>query len=68
MEFILLVNVKMPRNNINKHDKYNICEFESKTSLYFSELSFYEELKFHAQLSCAWKQFYNPLDSVKIVI
>ena len=26
-------------------------EFESKKSLYFSAFSFYEQLKFHAQLS-----------------
>ena len=35
MKFIMLINVKMPTIvgiYMYKHDKYNICEFESKKS------------------------------------
>ena len=31
--------------NIYKHDKYTVWEFESKKSLFFSNFSFYEQLK-----------------------
>ena len=45
-------------NSIYKHDKYNLWEFESKKSI-FPHFSFYEHLKFHAQLSWAWQKLYN---------
>ena len=36
----MLINIKMPtfflHFNIYKHDKYNLCQFESKGSLSFS--------------------------------
>ena len=47
--------------NIYQHDKYNFWEFESKKKSLFLRISiFYEQLKFHAQLSWAWKSFYIP--------
>ena len=62
-KFILLINVKMPTivgilrfiSMINttperlKARNFFICRY----------FSFYEQLKFHAQLSWAWKKFYN---------
>ena len=38
-------------SKIYQHDKYNIGEFESKKDFNFQQFSFYEQLKFHAQLS-----------------
>ena len=37
--------------NIYWHDKDNTLELESKKSLFFDYSSFYEQLKFHAQLN-----------------
>ena len=34
-------------------------DLKQETSLIDSILVFYEQLKFHAQLSWAWKKFYN---------
>ena len=54
MKFILLINVKMPTiSTINttserlKARNFIICKY----------FCFYEQLKFHAQLSWAWKKF-----------
>ena len=63
MKFILLINVEMPTivgisifismiNTTSERPKarnFFICLY----------LSVYEQLKFHAQLSWAWKKFYN---------
>ena len=58
MTFNMLINVKMPTivgiltfismiNTVYEHDKYSLCEFESKKSLYFFlHFSFYEQLEF----------------------
>ena len=61
-KFILLINVKMPTivgiltfmSRINTTSE----RLKSRIGLYFS---FYEQLKFHAQLSWAWKKFHNLL-------
>ena len=42
--------------NIYQHDKYNTCVFESKklatrNVIIYQHFCFYEQLKFHAQLS-----------------
>ena len=47
--------------NIYKHDKYSIWELESKKVLSFQHYIFYEQLKFHAQLSWAWNFFITGL-------
>ena len=58
MNFILLINVKMPTIvgilNIYEQDKYNIWVFETGKNVIFQYLTFYEQLKFQSQLSWAW--------------
>ena len=57
MEFIMLINVKMP-TTVGILAFFSILEFERiKISLLFSIMVFYEQLKFHAQLSLARKSF-----------
>ena len=49
MKFILLVNVKNPKNvGILKHDHLRVLKHKN---LNFSAFYFYEQLKFHTQLS-----------------
>ena len=38
---------------------YQILRYEPEFSTNFDYFSIYEQLKFHAQLSWAWKKFYN---------
>ena len=63
-EIFLLINIKMPttvgiltfmsgKNSILGLSEPKISHF----LIYFYT---YEHLKFHAQLSSSWKQFYNP--------
>ena len=63
MKFFLLINVKMPTIvgiltiMSRKNSTLSLSEpKESRTAWYFYT---YEHLKFHAQLSWAWKKFYN---------
>ena len=63
VKFILLINVKMPTivgiltfiNRINT----TFESFKVRKFFIFHHFSFYEQLKFHALLSWAWKKFYN---------
>ena len=59
----MLKNVKMPTSvGILTHMSIINTVFESLKAgkvFIFQSLSFYEQLKFHAQLSWAWKKFYN---------
>ena len=65
MKFILLINVKMPTIvgilivgilPFSEQDKYNTWEFYSMIFFFiFSQFYLYEQGKFHAQLSWAWK-------------
>ena len=63
IKFILLINVKMPTivdiltfiNRINTPSE----SLKGRKSFVFGYFSFYQQLKFHAQLSWAWKKFYN---------
>ena len=66
MKFILLINVKMPTivtivdittfiSRINTTSE----RLKQEKSIFFSILVFYEQLNFLAQLSWAWKKFYN---------
>ena len=63
MKFILLINVKMPTivGILTFISMINAAPegLKARTSLFASILVFYEQLKFHAQLSWAWKKFYN---------
>ena len=62
MKFILLIKVKMPTivgiltfiSMINTSKR-----FKARNFFICRYLSFYEHLKFHAQLSWAWKKFYH---------
>ena len=49
---------------INKHDK----DWKQEKLLFyiFQHFSIYEQLEFHAQLSWAWKRFYNLGDRPSI--
>ena len=50
MNFIMLINIKMPFISMI----YNTFEsFKARTVFIFQHLSFYEQLKFYAQLSGA---------------
>ena len=63
MKFILLINVKMPTivgvltflSMINTTSE----RLKARNVFICRYFSFYEQLKFHAQLSWAWKKFYN---------
>ena len=55
MKFIMFINILMPKNCWHLYIyTYNIWEFESKKSPYFSD-SIYEQFWF--MLSWAWKNF-----------
>ena len=62
MKFILLINVKMPTfvgiitfiRRINTSDE----SLNTKNTYLFQRFSFYEQSKFYAQLSWAWKKLY----------
>ena len=56
--FILFIIIKLPtffwHNNIYKKDNYNISEcFNARKLFIFQQFRFYEQLKFHAQMSWA---------------
>ena len=55
-KFIMLINVKVPTiiSMINI-----ISDNLNARKSFLQHFRFYEQLKFHAQLSWAWKQFYN---------
>ena len=62
-KFILLINVKMPTvvgilTFISRINDW-LLGFTSEISIDFGYFSTYEQIKFHAQLSWAWKKFYN---------
>ena len=63
MKFILLINVQMPTivDILTLISKINITNEILRARNFFicRYFSFYERLKFHAQLSWAWKKFYN---------
>ena len=42
-----------------KNAQRDLRVWKQEMSLFFNILVFYEQLKFHAQLSWAWKKFYN---------
>ena len=62
-KFILLINVKMPTivGILTFISKINTTSERLKARNFFicQYFSFYEQLKFRAQLSWAWKKFYN---------
>ena len=63
MKFILLINVKMPSivGILTFISMINTTSEGLKARNFFicPDFIFYEQLKFHAQLSWAWKKFYN---------
>ena len=63
MKFFLLINVKMPTivGILTFTSMINTTSERLKPRYFFicRYFSFYEQLKFHAQLSWAWKKFYN---------
>ena len=63
MEFILLINVKMPTivSILTFICMINTIFERLKAKHFFirQHFSFYEQLKFQAQFSWAWKKFYN---------
>ena len=61
MKFIMLINVKMP--TIVGILTF-IYVYKHETSSFVGILVFYEQLKFHAQLSLAWKKLYKLLGPV----
>ena len=75
-KFILLINVKMPTivGILTFISKINTTSetFKARNFLICLCFSFYEQLKIHAELSWAWKKFYNlgalsPLQDKRLV-
>ena len=69
MKFIMLINVKMPMivGILTLISSINTVVLKQEQSFLFQHFSFYEQTKFHAQLSI--KKFYDVsagLDATKI--
>ena len=66
----LIINVKMPIIvgilTFNSGINDMLWWFKSEISIDFGYFSIYEQLKFHAQQSWAWKKFNNPEASMEI--
>ena len=64
MKYIMLINVKMPTivGILTLISMINTTSDSLKARKIFicKHFCFYQQLKFHAQLSWAWKKFYNP--------
>ena len=65
MNFILLINVKMPTIFVGiltfVNRIYTPSEYIKHRKIVFSQyFTFYPQLKFHTQLSWAWETFYKP--------